>query len=464
MKAYFDTSILYKYCLWRYFDDKSTDREVINLFMRGLKGDYEIVLSSISFDELSTLLLRKRASKKFLKFIINELCDSEELSYVTQEMITDEFLESVKLFTELGMAKEDSIHIQMAIDCGCTEFITEDEQILSINNILKEKEVLSQGFYILDPQEFKEILDKNFEINKMLSSDKLFENYVTDYYLAEGYTSATILDKDVTDIDILLNREGYNIAIDTKFYADSETSASQVLRHLENLNKKPFNKVVIVSSTGFTEEARRIADDNRDKIELVQLSELLENVPNQELITIQHDVEKEKLPSIKKPKKLISLWEDVKNADTNDEKGKALEKWSVEMFSLIDGIKVEDIKIRTDSEEIDIMLSNEKTSSFWVNLGDPILVECKNWKNKVGVPEISNFFLKLLRRQLKVGIFITVNGFTGDEYRNAIGTIQDLRTLGYRIIVMEEQDILDINSCTHPTDKIRERYYALFKS
>jgi len=161
---------------------------------------------------------------------------------------------------------------------------------------------------------------------------------------------------------------------------------------------------------------------------------------------------------------LQTLWENVKTANTNDEKGKALENWAIEMFNIIDGINVEEKNIKTESEEIDIILSKDKNGTFWKSIDDPILVECKNWQDKVGVREIAHFFVKLLRRQLKKGIFITVNGITGNEYRDAIGTILDLRTLGYRIIVMDEQDIIDINACTHPTDKIREKYYALFKS
>ncbi|MER7642715.1 restriction endonuclease [Streptomyces sp. NPDC126522] len=69
---------------------------------------------------------------------------------------------------------------------------------------------------------------------------------------------------------------------------------------------------------------------------------------------------------------------------------------------------------RTAEEEIDILASNGLKDPFWVSQGSPlVLIECKNWKTKVGVPELRIFESKLRDRGAlcKIGIFVSLSGF-----------------------------------------------------
>jgi hypothetical protein len=69
---------------------------------------------------------------------------------------------------------------------------------------------------------------------------------------------------------------------------------------------------------------------------------------------------------------------------------------------------------------------------FWVAHGSPlILVECKNWTEKPGMPELRIFESKIRDRGAlcKIGIFVSVSGFTKTflkrlkKFRSADGVI-----------------------------------------
>ena len=52
---------------------------------------------------------------------------------------------------------------------------------------------------------------------------------------------------------------------------------------------------------------------------------------------------------------------------------------------------------------------------FWIAQGSPlILIECKNWTAKIGVPELRVFESKIRDRGAlcKIGVFVSMSGFT----------------------------------------------------
>jgi hypothetical protein len=115
---------------------------------------------------------------------------------------------------------------------------------------------------------------------------------------------------------------------------------------------------------------------------------------------------------------LKNIWKRVTGEINNIKKGKLLEDFSKFLFSFDEGLKVESVNFRTKDEEIDILLKNKLEDSFWNQLNSPfIFAECKNWSSKVGSNEIKTFKGKLQDHGnlCRVGIFITVNGFTSSK-------------------------------------------------
>lgn len=77
-------------------------------------------------------------------------------------------------------------------------------------------------------------------------------------------------------------------------------------------------------------------------------------------------------------------------------------------------LRVVEKNFRTKEEEIDLVVTNGLRDPFWIALGSPlILIECKNWKSKPGVPELRIFESKMKDRGAlcRIGIFVSMSGF-----------------------------------------------------
>lgn len=100
------------------------------------------------------------------------------------------------------------------------------------------------------------------------------------------------------------------------------------------------------------------------------------------------------------------------NAATTLEQGRALEDLICYIFGLVSGIAITHRNAMNvfDTEEINVALFNESILS----LPNIILVEAKNWSNRVGSAEVAWFLTKLQNRGLDFGILITTRGITGN--------------------------------------------------
>lgn len=163
--------------------------------------------------------------------------------------------------------------------------------------------------------------------------------------------------------------------------------------------------------------------------------------------------------------KLIS---DADNAKTNNLKGSTFELLCKYLFKCLDGVEVVEHDIRMDSEEIDLVLWNAQIEEVLRPWEFVILIECKNWSEKVGAALLDNFIAKLRRRSLKTGIFIAANGVTGSFLRGngnepgAVGIIRSALQEGIRVITITIDDLRLINSADDCRDLIKKRYCGLF--
>jgi len=92
------------------------------------------------------------------------------------------------------------------------------------------------------------------------------------------------------------------------------------------------------------------------------------------------------------------------------------------------------------NEEIDVALFNEGI----VSLPNIILVEAKNWSNRVGSIEVAWFLTKLQNRGLDFGILITTLGITGNanDLNAAHNTVATALAQKRRLIVITTDELL----------------------
>jgi len=114
--------------------------------------------------------------------------------------------------------------------------------------------------------------------------------------------------------------------------------------------------------------------------------------------------------------KLQTKWHEAIKEENPNLKGKLLELFVFEMVNLMKNFEIlkgengsHDINL--GFEQIDLTIKNK--SPILERMGPLLKVECKNWKDKIGNPELRDFSGKL-RGEIHVGILISVNGFGKD--------------------------------------------------
>lgn len=99
-------------------------------------------------------------------------------------------------------------------------------------------------------------------------------------------------------------------------------------------------------------------------------------------------------------------------------KGRLLELCIGRLFGSIPGVTLEDEDVVNafGSEEIDLIFWNEQHERGFRFLDCPLVVECKGWSRPVAGREVRYFATELKDKGRRNGIFVALNGITGDEH------------------------------------------------
>lgn len=137
------------------------------------------------------------------------------------------------------------------------------------------------------------------------------------------------------------------------------------------------------------------------------------------------------------------------NSSTTTEQGRALEDLICYVFGQVPGVSVtrRNEKNAFLTEEIDVALWNDCVVEGFFFLPNIILVECKNWSNRVGSAEISWFDTKLRHRGLNFGVLIAPRGITGDpqDLTAAHSIVAAALREGRRLVVFTTDELLTLD-------------------
>ncbi len=157
-----------------------------------------------------------------------------------------------------------------------------------------------------------------------------------------------------------------------------------------------------------------------------KLSEVIKHVERafSELSTVENVLKKYKKKEVGYPE-IKRIWEEAKGATDPDRKGKLFEKLFVRLLQIDGNFIVCEHNVKTKSEEIDIVIQSNVSSPFWSGVMSPlILLECKNWKDKVGAKEVRDFAGKIENRPkllCRIGFLVALSGFTSDAEDELLG-------------------------------------------
>lgn len=139
--------------------------------------------------------------------------------------------------------------------------------------------------------------------------------------------------------------------------------------------------------------------------------------------------------------KLEELLLKVEEEQDKYKKGKVLEDLMVEFFSRVNGFKDIKSNIRTETEEIDIVIVNKSDNHVFRREEIMILAECKNWNKKVERCNLDSLEKKISNRRGRctLGFFISWNGVTSCFEKELLRGSRD----NVVIVVLDKNKIKD---------------------
>lgn len=138
------------------------------------------------------------------------------------------------------------------------------------------------------------------------------------------------------------------------------------------------------------------------------------------------------------------------NGHTTAEQGRALEEMICYVLGQVPGVAIthrNELNV-FDTEEIDVAIWNDGAPDGLFFPPNIVLIECKNWSNRVGSGELNWFDTKLKNRGLPFGILVTTLGITGQatDLTAAHSIIAMALKEGRRLIVITTDELLAVGS------------------
>jgi hypothetical protein len=217
--------------------------------------------------------------------------------------------------------------------------------------------------------------------------------------------------------------------IEPTYLSICETINNFICQSINDLNHKKI--VEILSSAKFM---RGQENFQKEKTILIHMEKLFESIISDDRISALNciknidlvictkignksntEIDFEKFGKMQLNKEqFIEAWGKCIVESDKNKKGKLLEQFTVSLFSTIKGFMHVDSNVSTVNEEFDAIFRNDIDRPFLQALNSPLIIfECKNWSKKVSIGEVKAFYADLADHQnlVKVGIFISVNGF-----------------------------------------------------
>lgn len=304
------------------------------------------------------------------------------------------------------------------------------------------------------------------------SDASMFEQLVGKAFELDGYTVQHNVDIKRASIDILAIKQDETLAVELKFYKQSPVDVhvvKKIVSSQRNELRGIANKLLIVSTTGFTNSAKAFVRDVNERnggpdVELIHAKDILENIGTEDL-----DKDETGFIELTKAFEPITKLEDDKLKELckllwaikgKRKKGKALEVFAQYVFNQIPGLKVIDTNVRTSTEEVDLLIANESLEPVFNQFGNPLFAECKHREKKTGVPELKIFAGTMKDKSVKTGIVISTSGFT----RPCKRWIREQR-LSQKIIIIPiyDKNLQSICDGTNLGDLIRDQFYETYK-
>jgi Restriction endonuclease len=137
-------------------------------------------------------------------------------------------------------------------------------------------------------------------------------------------------------------------------------------------------------------------------------------------------------------------------SSTTAKQGRALEDLICYVLGQVPGVSIthrNELNV-FQTEEIDVAIWNDCSPDGLFFLPNIVLIECKNWSNRVGSAELSWFDAKLRNRGLAFGILVSTLGITGEtaDITAAHSVVAAALRESRRLIIITTDELLTVGS------------------
>lgn len=203
------------------------------------------------------------------------------------------------------------------------------------------------------------------------------------------------------------------------------------------ISKEKYSRTLLSQITDF----RRFLKGGEVPI----ISKDLLQTMNSRYTYLPHIWELARISSIKRPfsvRTLLKMTDKAVDETDKNKKGALWEEVAAYVLRNIDGWKITGSRIRVGLQEIDLSIANVSLDDELWKLGAYILVECKNWRQRVDVRQIRNIAHISAMKGNKTAILFAANGITA----NAQDEIERLAAVNLSIICITAGDLRQITS------------------
>jgi AAA+ ATPase superfamily predicted ATPase len=147
-----------------------------------------------------------------------------------------------------------------------------------------------------------------------------------------------------------------------------------------------------------------------------------------------------------------------------EEKGKAIEEMAAYLFTSYKHYFDVRQQVQSRTSQLDIHLwFKPGDDPLLRKFGEEIIVECKNWQNPVGKPEINDLAGDMVNRKCKTGILISRKGITGKDFKDANGQrlVWFHSEFNLIILVLSFEDMKKIEAGKNLIVLLKEKYQEL---
>jgi len=316
----------------------------------------------------------------------------------------------------------------------------------------------------------------------LIEDDSFFGENLRDFLIDKGF-SVQLFNNANEAIECVQRGGPPRIIIADIALSPREIDGLTAAEYLRDIHKS----LEIVFLTNYADNANYKARSDRLGIELKEKARW-KDVMNELIITLNNEMQKDVIfPSTKaraskktqlteKPNRVYRaktkktkrkdsalaevrhiFYESLKSG--KPKKGRLLEDVALAIIESIPGLKVVQRNARLKSEELDILVQNNLDIGFWRLAGSPIIVECKNLREKVSAREIGILADKLhsIGPDAKTALLITPSGIS----RDAASKAREKRQGGCYMIVLDRQALEDILAGVDAAAVIEKKYFEL---